>query len=67
MTVLSALVSALVLAQGCALAANAPPRASTFAGATTSAVFPPPNATITASGTVFLDGSQVGFAGPTAS
>lgn len=67
MTVLSALVSVLILAQGYASAANAPRRASSFAGSTTSAIFPPPNATVTATGTVFLDGSQVGFAGPTAS
>lgn len=67
MTVLSALVSLIVLAQGYALAANAPRRASSFAGLTTSAIFPPPNATVTATSTVFLDGSQVGFPGPTAS
>jgi hypothetical protein len=66
MTVLSALVSVLVFSQGYAFAANAPRRASSFAGSTSSAIFPPPNATITATGTLFLDGSQVGFPGPTA-
>ncbi|KAH9484974.1 3-phytase A [Psilocybe cubensis] len=40
-------------------------RASTFAGATTTAVFPPPNAGIAATDTNFPDGSKVGFPGPT--
>ncbi|KDR85316.1 hypothetical protein GALMADRAFT_218408 [Galerina marginata CBS 339.88] len=46
--------------------ANASPAsASSFAGSTSTAVFPPPNATVTATDTFFLDGSQIGFAGPT--
>ncbi|KAL0951348.1 hypothetical protein HGRIS_008052 [Hohenbuehelia grisea] len=39
--------------------------ASSFAGSPTSAVFPPPNATITENETFFPGASQVGFAGPT--
>lgn len=41
--------------------------ASTFAGATTAAIFPPAGATITATDTFFLDASEVGFPGPTLS
>ena len=41
--------------------------ASTFAGSTVSAVFPPPNATDTSIDTFFPDASQVGHAGPTPS
>lgn len=41
--------------------------ASSFAGSTSTAVFPPPNATITSTGTFFPDASEVGFAGPTPS
>ncbi|KAH9486630.1 3-phytase A [Psilocybe cubensis] len=47
------------------VAAGSPPLASSFAGSTTSAVFPPPNATITATDTFFPDASDIGFAGPT--
>ncbi|EED80594.1 predicted protein [Postia placenta Mad-698-R] len=39
--------------------------ASSFAGATSTDVFPPPGATITADETYFPDAEQVGFAGPT--
>ncbi|EIW64306.1 phosphoglycerate mutase-like protein [Trametes versicolor FP-101664 SS1] len=39
--------------------------ASTFAGATSTAVFPPPNATNTAVDTFFPDAAEVGHAGPT--
>ncbi|KAF9474096.1 phosphoglycerate mutase-like protein [Pholiota conissans] len=42
-----------------------PQRASTFAGAPSTAISPPPGATITTTDTFFLDGSDVGFAGPT--
>jgi hypothetical protein len=42
-----------------------PASASTFAGAPSTAVFPPAGATATATDTFFLDESQVGFAGPT--
>lgn len=41
--------------------------ASTFAGATSTALFPPPNATKTATDLFFPDGAEVGFAGPTPS
>lgn len=41
--------------------------ASSFAGATSTDVFPPPGATITADETYFPDAEQVGFAGPTPS
>jgi hypothetical protein len=41
--------------------------ASSYAGSTTTFAFPPANATVTATGTYFLDASQVGFAGPTPS
>lgn len=41
--------------------------ASTFAGATSTAVFPPPNATNTAVDTFFPDAAEVGHAGPTPS
>ncbi|PPQ67076.1 hypothetical protein CVT25_005677 [Psilocybe cyanescens] len=44
---------------------GSPPFASSFAGSTISAIFPPPNATVTATDTFFLDASEVGFAGPT--
>ncbi|KAJ6616700.1 histidine phosphatase superfamily [Mycena sp. CBHHK59/15] len=40
--------------------------ASSFAGSTLTALFPPANATITATDTFFLDASQVGYGGPTA-
>ncbi|KAJ7456109.1 histidine phosphatase superfamily [Mycena latifolia] len=39
--------------------------ASSFAGSTTTALFPPANATITATDTFFPDASQVGYGGPT--
>ncbi|KIK07420.1 hypothetical protein K443DRAFT_2294 [Laccaria amethystina LaAM-08-1] len=58
------LVQILVLASSLFIAAAAQ-SASTFAGSTSTAVFPPPNATVTATDTFFPDGSQVGFAGPT--
>ncbi|KAH9926852.1 phosphoglycerate mutase-like protein [Amylocystis lapponica] len=45
--------------------ASPAPSASSFAGAPTSAVFPPPDATITQYETYFPDAEQVGFAGPT--
>lgn len=41
--------------------------ASSFAGSTSTALFPPPNATVTATDTFFPEGSLVGFAGPTPS
>ncbi|TFK36825.1 histidine phosphatase superfamily [Crucibulum laeve] len=41
-------------------------KGSTFAGSTSTAVFPPPNATFTAADAFFPDGSIVGFPGPTA-
>ncbi|KAJ6603264.1 phosphoglycerate mutase-like protein [Mycena vulgaris] len=40
--------------------------ASSFAGSTVTALFPPANATITATDTFFPDASQVGYGGPTA-
>ncbi|EED80595.1 predicted protein [Postia placenta Mad-698-R] len=43
----------------------AAPSASSFAGATSADVFPPPGATITTDETYFPDAEQVGFAGPT--
>ncbi|PPQ79240.1 hypothetical protein CVT25_002806 [Psilocybe cyanescens] len=41
------------------------PAASTFAGSTTTAVFPPPAAGVAGVNTNFPDGSEVGFTGPT--
>ncbi|KAF4623104.1 hypothetical protein D9613_002089 [Agrocybe pediades] len=56
----------LVAALNLGLAQGSPAQsASTFAGSTSTAVFPPPNATVTATDTFFLDASQVGFPGPT--
>lgn len=62
----SKLVQVLLLASLLFVVAAAQ-SASTFAGSTSTAVFPPPNATVTATDTFFPDGSQVGFAGPTPS
>ena len=55
--------------RGPAKARSASFQASSFAGATTSAVFPPPGATNTGSDvdSLFPDESEVGFAGPTPS
>ena len=50
-----------------AMLATAAGSASTFAGSTVSAVFPPPGATDTSLETYFPDASQVGHAGPTPS
>ena len=50
-----------------AMVATAAGSASTFAGSTVSAVFPPPGATDTSLETYFPDASQVGHAGPTPS
>ncbi|KAI0361287.1 phosphoglycerate mutase-like protein [Trametes cingulata] len=47
------------------VALGSPHSASTFAGATTSAVFPPPDATDTSVNTFFPGPEQVGHAGPT--
>jgi hypothetical protein len=44
-----------------------PQRASTFAGSPSTAIFPPPGVSVTATDTFFLDGSEIGFAGPTLS
>ncbi|KAF9015491.1 histidine phosphatase superfamily [Cyathus striatus] len=41
------------------------PAASSFAGSTSTAVFPPPNATLTDVQSFFPDASHVGFPGPT--
>ncbi|KAI0936637.1 hypothetical protein AcW1_000823 [Taiwanofungus camphoratus] len=46
-------------------AAPAAESASTFAGATSTAVYPPPGATVTTYETYFPDAEEVGFAGPT--
>lgn len=48
-------------------AAAIPHSASSFAGATTSDVFPPPGATSTAYDAYFPDAAEVGFVGPTPS
>lgn len=48
-------------------AAPAAESASTFAGATSTAVYPPPGATVTTYETYFPDAEEVGFAGPTPS
>lgn len=42
-------------------------KASTFAGATLVNIFPPAEASVTATDTLFLHASDVGFAGPTRS
>ncbi|KAF8998408.1 histidine phosphatase superfamily [Cyathus striatus] len=42
------------------------PKASTFAGSTSTAVFPPPNATLVDVDSFFPDASKVGYPGPTA-
>lgn len=42
-------------------------QASSFAGATTSAIFPPPGATDTSVDSLFPSESEVGFPGPTPS
>ena len=63
-----AVASRLLCALCAASAAVAVPRgASTFAGSTVSAVFPPPHATDTSIDTYFPDASEVGHAGPTPS
>jgi len=41
--------------------------ASAFVGATSSAIFPPPGATIESYASLFPDAAQVGFPGPTPS
>ncbi|KAJ3515274.1 hypothetical protein NLJ89_g1865 [Agrocybe chaxingu] len=56
-------LASLLIFQGSVAAV--PGLASSFAGSTSTAVFPPPNATLGASDSPFADGSQVGFAGPT--
>ena len=60
------MVPALLLA-ALPFAAAFPHSASSFAGATTSDIFPPPGATSTAYDTYFPDAEEVGFAGPTPS
>ena len=60
------MVPALLLA-ALPFAAAFPHSASSFAGATTSDVFPPPGATNTAYSQYFPDAEEVGFAGPTPS
>ncbi|KAF8167786.1 histidine phosphatase superfamily [Crassisporium funariophilum] len=55
------LIVAVLVAQGSAKALPA----SSFAGSTSTFLFPPANVTVAATNTFFPDGAQVGFPGPT--
>ncbi|TFK56976.1 phosphoglycerate mutase-like protein [Heliocybe sulcata] len=61
------MLSGLLLVLGSAplVLGSAVPKASSYAGSHTSAVWPPPDATNTGLGSYFPDGSQVGYPGPT--
>ncbi|KAF8912976.1 phosphoglycerate mutase-like protein [Gymnopilus junonius] len=48
-----------------AVVKGSPAHASSFAGSTSTFLFPPAGVTVTATDTFFLDESQIGFAGPT--
>ena len=61
------LAASLSLVHALPQSINVQPHASTFAGETVTALFPPPGASVTATDTFFLDGSEVGFPGPTPS
>ncbi len=61
------LAASLSLVQALPQSINVQPHASTFAGATVTALFPPAGVTVTATDTFFLDGSEVGFPGATPS